>query len=78
MNEKKIPKNFKFSEKSVILLNKIAEFESRTLTGALEKMIEEKAQYYGLKYFKKIPQYEGSFDHVDKENPFKKMNGEEK
>ncbi|MDY3538190.1 hypothetical protein [Riemerella anatipestifer] len=70
--ENKKTKTFRFSEKTIFLLEKIAEKEQRNLTNALEVMVLEKSQFYGIKYFKKIPPYTGVYDDVKKDNPFDK------
>lgn len=71
--ENKKTKTFRFSEKTIFLLEKIAEKEQRNLTNALEVMVLEKSQFYGIKYFKKIPPYTGVYDDVKKDNPFDKL-----
>lgn len=60
---KKISKNFRFSPETIMRLELISKKESRSLTNALEYMINEKADFYGIKVLKKKEPPSGAFPY---------------
>lgn len=59
----KIARTFRFSEETIKRLELIAEREKRGITSALEFMISEKADYYGIKILKKKDTPSGAFPY---------------
>jgi hypothetical protein len=59
----KTPRTFRFSDETIKRLELIAEKENRSLTGAVEFMISEKADYYSIKILKKKDTPSGAFPY---------------
>lgn len=59
----KTPRTFRFSEETIKRLQLIAQKENKSLTGALEFMISEKADYYAIKVLKKKEKSSGAFPY---------------
>ena len=63
MTKKKTPKNFRFTDLTIRKLEKIAEMENKSLTAALEFMIQEKADYYAIVLLQKKEKPSGAFPY---------------
>lgn len=62
-SKKKISKTFRFSDETLRRLDKICEKEGRKMTEAIEFMIQEKADYYGIVVLKKKEPGSGAFPY---------------
>lgn len=63
MGEKKISKTYRLSDLSIRRLEAIAKAENKNHTQALEFMIQEKADFYGIKMLRKKEVGSGAFPY---------------
>lgn len=65
----KVPRSYRLSEETLKRLELISVKENRSVTNALEFMISEKADFYGIKVLKKKDKASGAFPyngHINK------------
>lgn len=63
MKEKKTTRTFRFSDLTIRRLSLIAKTENKTMTEALEFMIQEKSDFYGLKVLRRKEIGSGAFPY---------------